>query len=516
VLAATYTCAHQGVDTYMVRVEARITQGLPQLVVVGLADTAVREGRERVRAAIKATLGDFPFARRIVVNLSPASLRKAGAAFDLAVAMALLGSAGSCDAARLADTVFLGELGLDGSLRPVPGALPAALAAVRAERRRLVVPAPSATEAAVVDGVSVYAASSLADALALERTGYRDPPLQIDVEALFRERQERGAADLADVRGQAAARRALEIAAAGNHHVLMTGPPGGGKTMLARRMPTLLPPLTVGEAIETTSIHSIAGLNAGGRIMTLRPFRAPHHTTSGAGMVGGGTMPRPGEVSLAHNGVLFLDELPEFAPTVLNQLREPLEDGYLTICRARARLRFPARVTLVAAMNPCPCGYRDTGVRECTCSEQAVRRYLARISGPLLDRIDLQVYVPRLDYDAWSARTASESSATVRERVVAARAIRARRALRTARAHGAAGADGIGTVCDDGRIQLARDADALLRRAVESWGLSARGVHRVTRVARTIAHLAGRDGISAADVAEALQYRGTQANSALS
>ncbi len=485
--AVTHSCAHEGVLSFVVRVEARVSGGIPSFVVVGLPDAAVREGRERVRAAIQATIENYE-RRRELVNLSPAHRRKVGATFDLAVAMALLAASGHCDPAAIAETAFLGELSLDGRLRAVSGTLPAARIAARRRLKRLVVPAANGEEAAISGGIEVFTADSLGSALTLVRGGYSDQPVRTDIAALLARGNETSQTDLCEVRAQHAARRALEIAAAGEHHLFLTGPPGAGKSMLAERLATILPPLSLEDAVTVTSIHSIAGLtrSAGGSpLVTQRPVRTPHHSVSVAGMVGGGYHPVPGEASLAHKGVLFLDELPEFSAQLLNQLREPLERKTLTVSRAGSKAAFPASFLLVAAANPCPCGYFRTGAGNCSCSFHAVARYRARVSGPILDRIDLHVAVERVAFAELCADECGESSATVRERVVRAREFRTKRSVSL----------------------VLPEANALLANAAELMRLSARGVTRVRQVARTIADLATSEAVSAAHIAEAVQFR---------
>ncbi|MBW3630382.1 MAG: YifB family Mg chelatase-like AAA ATPase [Gemmatimonadetes bacterium] len=502
-LARVLSGAVLGIDAYLVSVEADVASGLPNFSTVGLPQGAVKEGKERVVAAIQNSGYHVP-PKRITVNLAPADVRKEGSAFDLPVAIGVLAGTGQVEAKRLERYALLGELGLDGGLRPVRGALPIALAVRDAGLSGLVLPRENVAEAAVVDRLEVRGASTL-----LEVTRFLDGGDELDVafsdrEALFRTASAYDV-DFGDVKGQEHVKRALEVAAAGAHNILMVGPPGSGKTMLARRLPTILPPLTLDEALETTKIHSVAGLlTAGCALVAVRPFRSPHHTISDAGLIGGGSTPRPGEVSLAHHGVLFMDELPEFKRNVLEVLRQPLEDPEVTISRANLSLTYPARFMLAAAMNPCPCGFYGDPQRQCACAPQLVQRYLARVSGPLLDRIDLHVEVPAVRYRELTDQRTGEPSEAIRARVAAARdRQRARFAGRRglyANAH--MRAREIREFCRVGEA-----SDALLKTAITRLGFSARAYHRVLKIARTIADLAGSDQIATPHVAEAIQYR---------
>lgn len=485
-----------GIDGYLVDVEVDVSAGLPNFDIVGLPDAAVREAKERVRSAVKNCQLEVPN-RRITVNLAPADLRKVGSGFDLPIAVALLVASGQLEHDLLKDSVLVGELSLDGNVRPVPGALPMAIAC-RKEGKRLILPLANSAEARLVEGLEVIPVESLLELLGI-LLGHKEPS-----EALPQtEKKNVSYLDFKDIAGQDQAKRALEVAAAGGHNVLLVGPPGSGKTLMARHLPSILPPMHRDEALEVTKIYSVAGLLTDrGSLVSERPFRAPHHSISHGGLIGGGRIPQPGEVSLSHHGVLFLDELPEFSKRVLEQLRQPLEDGSVTISRVNATLSYPAEVMLVASMNPCPCGYLGDRLRPCTCSPGEVARYQARISGPLLDRIDIQLHVPRLAYDELAAKTYGETSAALRERVTAARN-RQEHKLKEFR------------IYSNARMQhrhlrklaISDGAEKLLKNAFTKLALSARAHDRILKVARTIADLAGSDVIESAHLAEAVSYR---------
>ncbi len=497
-VAKTHSMGLFGMNAFPVEVETDLSAGLPAFEVVGLPDAAVKESRDRVRAAMKNCGFDFPVSR-ITMNLAPADKRKEGPMYDLPLLLSLLQASRqlSCP---LEDAVFLGELSLSGELRRIRGVLPMAARAYEAGFKRLFVPEENAREGAVIEGLAVYPVRDVPQLIAHLRGEALIPaasPAEPGGEPL-------PLPDFADVKGQAFAKRALEIAASGSHNILLLGAPGSGKSMMAKRLPSILPDMTFKEALETTMIHSIAGqLEAGGSLLQSRPFRAPHHTISTAGLSGGGSSPRPGEISLAHNGVLFLDEFPEFSKASMEVLRQPMEDGVVTISRVGGSASYPCRFMLVAAMNPCPCGYFGHPSRPCTCSPRSVDRYLGRISGPLLDRMDLHVEVMPVEFEELSADTKSETSAQVRARVNAARQRQISRY------------EGLGFTCNaELPPQLLREccpttpeADRLLRRAFEKFGFSARTYDRVLKVARTIADLDGSDTIGSAHAAEAVQYR---------